>query len=169
MKPSSYQSYPSSFRSPLYSTERMPITADEQIKHLYAQYKSHLVSVDTWEFHAELIANVRRLFGDFLAWLDAQDHNVYISKTAYNLIVDTIQFIKGKRRPIALRSAMGLIQMERDSGEFQNLSAERRNTKLRELVDFDGRDFIYLWLKQPNGLDDMLCTTHFIFGKEVQQ
>lgn len=169
MKPTSYQSYPSSFRSPVYSTERMTIAADEQIKELYAQYKSRLVSVDTWEFRAELIANTRRLFGDFLAWLDAQDRNVYISKTAYNLIVDTIQFIKGKRRPIALRSAMGIIQMEKDSGEFENLNAERRTARLRELVDFDSRDFIYLWLKQPNGLDDMLCTTHFIFGTEVQQ
>lgn len=168
MKPSSYQSYPTGFRNPVFSVERMGIATDEEIKLLFAQYKSGLRSVDTWEFRADLIKVTRRLFGNFIDWCDAQDHNVYISKTAYDLIAETIEFIKGRRRPIALRSVLGIIAMEREDGTFGNVSAERRTDRLRDLVTFDHRDFISMWLNQPKGLDDMLCTVHYIFGTEVQ-
>lgn len=167
MKPNSYQSYPNGFRSPVFGNERMTINADGRIQELMTQWKNGLVEVDTWAFRAELIEVTRALFGDLLAWLDAQDHNPYISKTAYNLIVETIEFIKGKRRVISLPTTFSLIHSEVKSGIYRNDAAERRTERLRNLVDFDSRDYIFLWSQQPKGMHDMLCVTHFIFGPEL--
>lgn len=168
MKPNGYQSYPSGYRSPVWGTRLMTIAPDPQIVSLMSKYQAYLLGEDVWEFKATLIAETRRLFGDFSEWLEAQDDNVYISQTAYDLIVDTINFIKTGKRVISLSAYRGIIAMERKHGTYHSDNAERRVSSLKELLTFPTHDYIHMWLMHPNGMEDMLCTVHFIFGTEVQ-
>lgn len=168
IKPNGYQSYPTGYRSPVWGTRLMTIAPDVQIARLMKSYRSRLLDIDAWEFKATLVAETRRLFGNIKDWVEAQDQNVYISQTAYDLIAETINFIKTGKRCVSLRAHMGIIDMEREMGTFSNDNAERRITSLGDLLTFPVDDYIFMWIQHPNGLDDMLCTVHYIFGTDLQ-
>jgi hypothetical protein len=161
----SYQVSPLGFRSPIGNGEKGVTEPDVQIVNLYQQYRTGRRSLLSFEYRDEIISCVRRLFGYLPEWLDAQDKNTRISEQSYELLKDTIAFLNTGVRPVALFSRLSIIGTEISMNTYQNPSASGRTTRLLDELKVDPVSFIHRWITvSPDGLYDMLCTTHFLFG-----
>lgn len=164
-----YQYYPTGYRVPLVDGPRTENAIDVQVAALYNEFKSNPANCENFEFRQQVIECAKRLFGQFHGWLDAQDHNVKISKHAYDFIEDTLEFISTGRRPIEILSRLGIIDSERASGKYENDKAEQRRTRLRDKLSVPSREYLYHWLRHRGGFEDMLCTLNFIFGTDFRK
>lgn len=159
-----YQVYPMGFRSPLSEGVKSQTDVDFEIVQLYKEFKTGKRHVDSFEFRKKVIQATRRLLGFFPEWLDAQDKNTKISESAYELLVDTIEFINTGNRPIALEVRMGIMATEQLMNTYENAAAAGRTTKLRDLLLIKPDEVIFTWINHRDGFFDMLCTIHSIFG-----
>lgn len=163
-----YQGYPMGFRSPLNDRMKTETTVDLELAKLWRDMQDGRISHESWEFRSQVIDCTKRLFGDFLEWLDAQDQNTKISQNGYDFIVDTIQFINTGRRTVSIATRTGIITTEIRTDKYENLSAAGRTTKLRELLKVHPREVIFEWVKHKDGFSDMLCTINFLFGTDMR-
>lgn len=163
-----YQLYPTGFRSPIFSGSRTDPVVDREIAELFEIFTTGISPLPMVELRHRVIQATKRLFGNFSSWLDAQDQNTDISETAYDLIVNTIQYINTGRRNIALETHKAIIEQELRHQQYRNPRAEKRNAHLRDLLKVPHDEFIYHWLQHPTGFSDMLCTVYYLFGSKPE-
>ena len=160
-----YQVSPLGFRSPIGNGEKTATEPDAQIVNLYKQFKSGQRSLLSFEYRDEVISCVRRLFGYFPEWLDAQDRNTRISEQSYELLRDTIEYLNTGVRPVALFSRLGIMGTEISMNSYQNASAAGRTTRLLDELKVNPNEFIHRWVTvDSDGFYDMLCTAYILFG-----
>lgn len=162
----SFQYYPTGFRIPLTSGFKSETLEDEAWCAHYAQLQKGIQSGDSIEFRKDTIRHARRLFGNFLDFLDAQDQNTRLCNNGYEYLKDTIEFLNTGRRTISAGSRLGLIATDIKEHRQNNPKAENRRTRLRSLLEINPDEFIFVWLNHPGGFADMLCTVNLLFGTD---
>lgn len=163
-----WQNYPSGFRAPLWLAEKRETTADPELLAFMEKSKRHRHVITDWTTREQFYTIAKRLFGNFAEWLDAQEQNPDISETAYDMIRDTLHFIETGVRPLPVAVRISIITTEVTNGVYHNALVKRRTTTLRSSACIDLSRYMYLWVNQPGGFDDMLCTVNFIFGSELR-
>lgn len=161
-----FQYYPSGVRTPLMQGFKSETLVDEEWLQLKKLVNSHKVYIDSIDYRKLVVKHARRLFGNFREWLDAQDQNTRLSVNGYEYLVDTIEFLNKGFRTVSAGSRMALIASDFAHSNSTNPKAENRRTRLRDLLQINPDEFIYVWCNQPNGFSDMICTVDLLFGTD---
>lgn len=163
-----WQYYPTGFRSPLLLEDKKETAPDADLVEFMRKSKAHLHSISSWSTRRDFYEIAKRLYGDFGAWLDAQDSNPDISQTAYDMIYETLRYIETGRRPISLATRMAIINVEAENGVTSRTPTSAKMPSLRSTLKFNPSRYMYLWANQEDGFSDMLCVTNFIFGSQTR-
>lgn len=163
----SFQYYPSGVRIPLTQGFKAETLVDPEWAQLKARLNNHKLSGDSIEYHKEVVRITKRLFGNLLSWLDAQDQNTRLSVNTYEYLKDTLLFLNKGYRVVSKDSRISLINADFSHNQTTNPKAESRKERLRDLVQFDPNEFIFIWTNHPNGWSDMICTVDLLFGTDL--
>lgn len=161
-----FQYFPTGVRIPLRQGFKAETTVDETFVTLMKSLADAKVSGDDPHFRKDAIRHARRLMGNLVDFLDAQDQNTRLSVNGYEYLKDTIEFLNKGYRSVHSSSRIGLIAADFKSNQSTNPKAESRRERLRDLLQIPPEEFIFTWLKHPNGFADMLCTVNFLFGTD---
>lgn len=159
----------------LYSTRResgdgvLISEGDATVVALYEFYTNRTVSPLTWQYRKQVLETAIRLFGNIGQWLADQDHNPRV--VGYNLqfLNDTIRFIRTGERQMRPETWIELLA---EADEHTHPTSHANNDTLCIALKADERkvaDFLAKWCAQPNGIDDLVCTLHVLFGRARKQ
>lgn len=142
---------------------------DATVVALYDFYVNRTVSSTTWRFRKEVLETAIRLFGNIGQWLADQDHNPRV--VGYNLlfIKDTVRFVRTGERQMRPETWIELVN-ENEEGLLPVSHAQ--NDTLRMVLATDEQKtsaFLAKWCSQPNGVEDLVCTLHVLFGHSRKQ
>lgn len=170
MQLKAYQYYPTGYRSPL-SEDRSKgdILPDAELVELWGLIRRDPGLYDSFEYKDRVIQCVKRLFGDFGEWLDAQDANAKITNHGYELLKDTVGYINSGHRDVMIISRSAIIAQQYEGGIYEDQAVASRKTRLRDLLRVKPSEFIFQWLQHRDGFEDMLCTSVFLFGTELRK
>lgn len=157
--PGVYQYFPTGFRIPIGDGVRPEVLADCEVMDLWVLSQKDDTVYLSWDFHKRVINAAKRLFGNYPLWVIAQEDNPQLSLAQKRLIKDTSNFILRGQRLIGLDSHEMLIGMERSSGK-----PVKFDDTLRDAMCYRDTDLIASWVRQPNGLYDLLYTLRLVFG-----
>jgi hypothetical protein len=161
----SYQVSPCGFQSPLYDGIKSGIEADALVVEAYHKVRLSISSeCNTWQFRRKIINRALDLFGYLRDWLEANEKNPRMTIHMRALLEDTLQYISTGRRPMALTSRWECIRYERSDGASK-FRPGRHTPKLISLLHVPVEDYMWHWLKHPDGFTDMVCTLNIIFGQ----
>lgn len=150
-----------------------PYTASQDVVELWATTISDTPEYTTFEFKEKIIKCALTVFGSekLIDWLSIQVESPEYSKIHSEWIDETISFVYGgKSRQlshnnwIALLTAVDNVHINvglSDTVKYHLLSrgvlVNRSNVTIRQ--------FILNWLKQPNGINDLLSSLNVLYGK----
>lgn len=170
MQINAYQYYPTGYRRPLdESQSKGDILPDAELVSLWQALCKDRSLFDSFEYKDRVIQCVKRLFGDFAEWLDAQDKNVKITDHGYQFIIDTIGYIDTGHRDVMIITRSNIIAQQYYAGVYEDKAVAARKTRLRDLLRTRPSEFVYQWLQHRDGFEDMLCTSVFLFGTELRK
>lgn len=138
---------------------------DEGVSELYDRFTArHSLRYD-WVYISAVIKRAGALFGpDFNQWLKIQSpHNPYIYGVNRDFLEDTVNYIRTgvRKMPIHLWREL-LVEKPRER------SAVEANVKTSPIQPLGrGDDHLGGWLSHPEGLSDLICTLHILFGYTV--
>lgn len=165
-----HQYYPTGFRTPLpEDRSKGDIIPDSEIVALYRALCTDRSLYDSFEYKDRVISCVKRLFGNFGEWLDAQDTNARISDQGYQLIKDTLEYINTGNRSVMIISRAAIIEQQYRDGVYEDNNVAGRKTRLRDSLRGLPSEVFFDWLQHRDGFEDMLCTCHFMFGTELRK
>lgn len=162
----SFQYFPTGVRVPLRQGFKAEITTDEPLVTLLKSLAAGTVSGECPCFRKDVIRHTRRLMGNLVDFLDAQDQNTRLCVNGYEYLKDTIEFLNKGYRSVHSSSRIGLVAADYAHNQSTNPKAENRRERLRDLLQIAPEEFIFVWLGHPNGFADMLCTVNFLFGTD---
>lgn len=162
----SFQYFPSGVRIPLKQGFKSETLVDEELVALMKKLNDNRISGDCVEFRKDVIRHTRRLLGNLVDFLDAQDQNTRLCVNGYEYLKDTIEFLNKGYRSVHSSSRIGLVAADFTHNQQSNPKAENRRERLRDLLKISPEEYIFVWLKHPNGFADMLCTVNFLFGTD---
>lgn len=161
-----YQNYPSGFRTPVVGEYRTDTQADPQVASYMATLTTAIGSrVNSWEFRRNVLIHANELFGDFRGFLMAQRDNTALSPHQRAFLSDTIQYINSGKRPLALRTRVELIHAEKGEG-YNTYPSDRVDLSAKLAVPVE--DYMYHWINHGEGFIDLLCTLDLIFGEPLE-
>lgn len=167
---SAYQYYPSGARRILGEDEKKgDIEVDFEITELNHKLNLMRREYHSFEFRDSVIECVKRLFGDFGDWLDAQEDNAKLSEHAYEFIKETIEFINTGKRPVLIITRASILRQEMKGGFQDDVKVATRKTRLRDMLHVDPKNFVFAWSQHRGGFEDMLCTSVFLFGTDFRE
>lgn len=163
-----YQYYPTGFRVPLDDSAKQEIACDAELQSLLVQYQNRKLPLTAFTSYDPLIVLAKKLIGNFVDFLDANDTNSKISEQGYLFLADCVEFINTGKRTVSINSRIAIMQNEFASGQYENPNAVRRRTMLRNQLAVPAVDFIFAWVRHRGGLTDMLCTLQFLFATDFR-
>ena len=99
---------------------------------------------------------------DFAGWLCFNlTQNPYLSDTAIDFILDTLNFIEGNGRKLPMNAWVELIAPCKPASP--SVMADRKHLA-KQITTPKTVELICNWLKQPTGIDDMFQTCKILFG-----
>ncbi|CAM8750689.1 virion structural protein [Klebsiella phage vB_KpM_FBKp24] len=162
----SYQYTPVGFRSPLYEGSKAEAVADDLItRYWQIATTDPKGEANTWEFRRKLINRAMDLFRFFPEWLQAQEDNPKLTPHMRAFLEDTLSFINTGRRRMGIVPRAYCLQTERELATTPKYRSGRSAPKLKMMLNVDGKDYMYHWLKHDNGFEDLLATVNVIFGE----
>lgn len=165
-----HQYYPTGYRTPLpEDRSKGDIIPDAELAELWQALCIDRGLFHSFDFKDRVITCVKRLFGDFGEWLDAQDANTKITDQGYQLIKDTLGYIATGHRDVMIISRSAIIAQQYAEGHYEDKNVANRKTRLRELLRGLPSEYLYDWLQHRDGFEDMLCTCIFMFGTELRK
>ena len=148
----------------------MPNTA---IDALYAQYIRNSVPTNTFEFRKQVILAAIESFGteSFLVWYMTQHENPAAGEVHNDFLTDTIRFISTGKRSLPLETWKALVRITDEGSNVGTMSDEAKAYFKSKAGSSTGNyenkqvtDVVADWLSQPGGIEDLLGTTHILFG-----
>lgn len=141
------------------------VDGDEQVTLLYKEFFAKHGDYRSWEFKAQILRAAKRLIGrNFRAWIDRQVANPYLNDNAISFIADLLKFIRSGRRSIDTLNWLPILQNIPSEGLVQ-----ARRIKLSEedlkFADSLGQYYLSAWLRQHNGIEDLLISLYCMFGE----
>lgn len=161
-----YQNYPSGFRTPVVGDYRTDTQADPEVMKFMETLTVAVGSrVNSFEFRRNVLVHAQKLFGDFRAFLMAQSANTALSPHQRAFLTDTIEYINSGRRPISIRTRMELINAEKGVG-YKTWPTD--SVDLARRLQCGVEDYMYHWINHSEGFIDLLCTLDLIFGEPLE-
>lgn len=145
------------------------------VETLYGQQINRAPGVLSFEFKRSVLRTALNAFGTpmFDFWFTMQFRSPAAGEMHLRFLDDTLRFIQTGRREMALETWAALLQPDEPKVNGAQLSEyakeffgipsggynrHPRNRKITEVIQS--------WCSQPNGLEDLLCTMHVLFGKD---
>ncbi len=141
---------------------------DQEVARLYRGYYRQEEGWNTFEFKIDVMRSAIRLFGDsFFSWALQQLDNGYLNDKAIRCIADTVRFIATGNRDLAIIHWETILDDNpvEDKSPSSKLRVELRE-QLQKMLSVDGPGFLYRWLRQANGFDDLLVSLDVFFGPD---
>lgn len=149
----------SSTRSTTKPTDTIFSDGDPEINGIYAEMIKRPSAIREWTFVASVLRVASRLLGnDLTAWVGAQRSNLYLHAQAINFVNDTINYINGKQRTIAVVNWIELLE-ERPEPLPRKLSTPM----IGDLGTMSSRH-LTTWLSRDRGLEDLVYTLFVMYG-----
>ena len=126
--------------------ELMKTIQINRLSHVSSQHKLQLIDI------------AKRLFGDFDSFVSYNIvENNLIHGKSLDFLIDTVEFINGGIRSMDIGLWMNYLDFETKKPPLQ------AKPKVVEL-NSTGANYIVRWLRQPNGLEDLVSTIAILFG-----
>lgn len=160
----SFQGHPNGYRTPLRPGQIKGLTeVDQQVYEAVKESRTNPHFSNSWPFHQRLVKLLKSRLGNIREWFDAQNSNENINQELYDFLLDTAQFIMEGRRSVSITTRNMLIHDSIRSGEGK--SASKRVKQLStQFGTLSNSEILVRWLKQPESIDDILCTLDIFFG-----
>lgn len=157
----------------LFQSSPGQIEVNENVESLYSKYIRNTYKSSNFEFRKLVMITALGAFGTdaFDFWYLKQHESPSVGDLHRKFLEDCLRFIATGRRDMPLETWDALLDYS-DSGELRSgvseVTAEffgitsngyvrqRRHTTLVEVLQD--------WCAQPNGLEDLLCSLHVLFG-----
>lgn len=135
---------------------------DGGVTELYDRYMARQSLNYDWSYISSVIKRATDLIGiDFNQWLKVQTpHNPYVYGVNRDFLEDTVNYIRtgARRMPIHLWREL-LVEKPRER------SAIESTVKTSPILPLEqGNAYVARWLSHPDGLSDLICTLHILFG-----
>lgn len=153
-----------------------PYIHNEAIDLLWNEYRCASVDYNPQLMIENVITTVVRAFGttDFHEWLSIQTQSPFLADNQIRFLNDTMRFINTGERGVSPMVWKSILTQEKASatGKQKLLIEDFFNGSL--CVDenlpissntFDVITNIVKWMRQPDGLTDLLCSMSILFGK----
>lgn len=116
----------------------------------------------TWAFQSAVIDQALRLFGDFHDWAEAQRKDPHITGYNARFIEDTLKFIETGERDLCHENWMALVN---ENPHAAQLAGAHERAAPRLWQSPSTVTALQKWCSHPNGVEDLLCTLHLLFGR----
>lgn len=160
--------YPRGFEDNDPSTSGPGITrgaGDTEVDRLYKELTADSPKVSSWEFRVDAMRAAKRLFGINLAsWISNQVESEYVTEQARAFIIDTLSFMRTGQRSIHPRNWVDILII--DPVALTHIPKRPLVPAYSLLKSEYQADFNYIesWLKQPDGLLDLVYSLYIVFG-----
>lgn len=158
---SNYTTYPSGFKAPVIGEAETSTDVDATVVALHKLLESNNPIVQNWSFISEVLDAAKRLIPNFNEFLAINKANANISASAYDLLVETVNFINSGYRLVSLHTHLDLLNNEIRLGHKPN--GQISNRKL-PVAATPVRCALLEWSRRKGGVEDILCTLNYIFG-----
>lgn len=139
-------------------------SADPEVVELFAQMTGGTIGTTNWPFVRRAVLCARRLFNDDLdEWLRSQEKNSRLSDNARAFLNETVAFINTGTRPVSIGARLRILVRER---QFTQVDA---GTLGIDHVTDRAIKPLTQWLRQEDGIVDLVFTLNILFGKALQQ
>lgn len=158
---SNYTTYPSGFKAPVIGDAETSSDVNATVVALHKLLESKNPIVHNWSFISEVLDTAKLLIPNFNEFLAINKANPRISASAYDLLVETVNFINTGTRMISLYTHLNLLSNETYLGHKPSGHIESRKLPV---VAAPARCALLEWSRRPGGVEDILCTLNYIFG-----
>lgn len=139
-------------------------TPDPEVVELFAQMTSGTTGTANWPFVRRTLLCARRLFNDDLdEWLYTQEKNSKLSNNSRAFLNDTVTFINTGTRPVSIGARLRILVRERQFTQVDpgTIAIDRVTDRaIKPLTQ---------WLRQEDGIVDLVFTLNILFGKALLQ
>lgn len=165
MNPLGYQYSPLGYRTRLVDNLKTAIEPDDLLaRGLRDVINGEHYYVTTWDFKRKVINRALDRFRYFNDWLADQENNDRLTPSLRKFVEDTIAFINTGNRPLNIHARLNAIQLELESKPAPPFKTPRSRIKLQNQLTVPAKDYMWHWLKHPNGFFDMLYAVNVFFG-----
>jgi len=146
-----------------------------EVERLYAQHINRAPNSTSFEFKRSVLKTALSAFGTpmFDFWYRMQFKSPAAGQLHREFLEDTLRFISEGRRNVSLETWASLLtgEEQRQGGEQISQYAEEffgitSSGIHRHPMNRQFTEVIQSWCAKPNGLEDLLCTMHLLFGKD---
>lgn len=156
-----YTTYPSGFKAPVVGDAETSSDVNAAIVALHQLLESRNPVTNNWSFISEVLETAKLLIPNFNEFLAVNKTNPRISTSAYELVVEAVNFINTGNRLVSLHTHLDILNTESKLGHKPNGRVEKRKLPV---VSVPARHALLQWSRRPNGIEDILCTLNYIFG-----
>lgn len=139
---------------------------------LYHEHCDHLVNKNDWSWigkAAEISAKQLKVKGNKNFFSCQIDGDVELPFRAVDFMIDSMMYLRTGRRRISIDHWFDLLEVQPE--RFVQLSNEQLR-KIKEefqsILNLSPVDLVCLWLRQPEGLDDLVTSLMIIFGDSTK-
>lgn len=153
------------------------IQPNPYVEGIYSDYIKQAINTHTFEFHERVLICAINAFGTkcFLTWYLTQFNSPMAGKLHNDFLEDTLRYINTGRRNISIETWMTLLQGTDEGNNIGKISDYARvffklgtgNIDLATVPhnsEYSIINIISAWCSNVNGMEDMLCTLHILFG-----
>jgi len=140
---------------------------NEEVESLYASFIKGGPGLNNVDFHEKIIEAFIGAFGTVSAmeWLEIQQQSPKASYLHAKFLLDTLKFVSGGQREMALTSWESLLNSSTPDKDWADVLGYAKQMDKDFAPITLVRDLAVRWCQQENGLSDMLYTLHILFGR----
>lgn len=140
---------------------------DPDVVELYAEYMNAGVDSLTWTFRKKAITVALDAFDVIDGFsFTAQDANDHVFDYNYLFLLDTIKYLATGKRTQDLSTWGELITQLPEARRGVERNRTQIEDCIRELdLTMSAEAIVKAWCSWPQGIDDMICTLHILFGE----
>lgn len=162
------------FNSLLYKTDiartSKVVMSNMQVEKMWKELIGAQRFGSNFTFREEILKTALNAFGtdNFLAWVNLQSINPYLSINHIRFINDTLSFINGNKRALNIQYWMSILQ-DREATQSNQVTINTdkyfgTNKPLHMRASGDLKTNLIKWVSQPGGFEDLLGAMHVLFG-----
>lgn len=140
-------------------------TGDIEVDRLFKLLMSDSAELQSWDYRVDAMRCAKRLFGINLAsWIGNQQLSEYITIQAREFLLDTLCFMRTGNRSVHPRNWIDILAV--DPVPLTHIPKRSLIPAYSLLKSEYQADFNYIesWLKQPQGLLDLVYSLYIAFG-----
>jgi hypothetical protein len=150
-----------------------PYKGIPEVDSLWNQYQTESKFITSFDFREQILKTALTAFGtlSFFDWCNLQNKNVYFTALHKRFLNDTFSFIEEGKRSISIMTWRSLLTMKASTSQDKEEMYLMNQFFRMDSQAFNRRSFrlsdnLVDWCRQENGFEDLLMTTHILFGSD---